>query len=266
MKANGKVLVVTGGGNGIGRQVVLQLLAKGAKVAAVDLDEKGLKETQKLASKNKNLSLHIVNITDKESVFQLASDIQKEHGSIDGYVNVAGIIQPFVHVDKLDYNIIERVMNVNFYGTLHMVKAFLPYLLERDEAHIVHISSMGGFVPVPGQSIYGASKAAVKLMTEGLYAELKDTRVKVTAIYPGGVATDISKNSNVEMKSTTTQKSSKMKLLTAEKAAEIIISGMEKNRYMVMAGKDAKFLNFLTRLAPKFAAKMIANMLNKAMG
>jgi short-subunit dehydrogenase len=76
-------------------------------------------------------------------------------------------------VNELGYEAIERVMNVNFYGTLYMTKTFLPHLLTRPEAHVVNVSSMGGFLPVPGQVIYGASKAAVKLLTEGLHSELQ---------------------------------------------------------------------------------------------
>ncbi|WP_252629481.1 SDR family oxidoreductase, partial [Enterobacter sp. JH539] len=90
-------------------------------------------------------------------------------------INNAGIIQPFVKIDQLGYEVVERVFNVNFYGTLYMTKTFLPHLLTRPEAHIVNVSSMGGFLPVPGQTIYGASKAAVKLFTEGLHSELADT-------------------------------------------------------------------------------------------
>ena len=121
------------------------------------------------------------------------------HGVVDGLINVAGIIQPFVKLNDLDYEVIERVINVNLYGTIHMVKAFLPHLLERPVAHVANVSSMGGFLPVPGQTIYGASKAAVKLMTEGLYAELLDTNVGVSVIFPGAVATEITSNSGVEI-------------------------------------------------------------------
>jgi short-subunit dehydrogenase len=97
----------------------------------------------------------------------------------------------------LPYDAIERVLNVNLYGVIYMTKAFLPHLLTRPEAHIVNVSSMGGFFPVPGQSLYGASKAAVKLLTEGLYSELIDTNVRVTAVFPGAIATNISQNSGL---------------------------------------------------------------------
>ena len=90
-------------------------------------------------------------------------------------------------------------MNVNFWGVVNMTKAFLPALLARPAAAVLNVSSMGGFLPVPGQAVYGASKAAVKLFTEALFAELHETNVAVTIVFPGGVATNITQNSGVAM-------------------------------------------------------------------
>src|SRR5690554_7737944 len=95
-------------------------------------------------------------------------------------------------------------MDINFYGTVYVNKVFLDSLFKEDDSYLVNVSSMGGFLPVPGQTVYGASKAAVKLLTEGLYAELKDTNVSVTLVFPGAIKTDISKNSGVEMEDDST--------------------------------------------------------------
>jgi short-subunit dehydrogenase len=269
MKVQSKTILVTGAGNGIGRELALQLLAKGARVAAIDLNPAALNETSKLAgNKQPALSLHATDITNRQAVETLPEQIMAHHGSIDGIINCAGIIQPFVRVNKLDYAVIERVMNVNFYGTLYITKTLLPHLLQRPEAHIVNISSMGGFLPVPGQSIYGASKAAVKLLTEALYSELADTNVRVTVVFPGGVETNIAANSglgNALSKDDTSNSSYKM--LTPAKAAQIIIDGMEANRFRVIAGSDSSFMDKLYRLHPKFAAnfiyKQMKNLLNE---
>jgi short-subunit dehydrogenase len=149
-------------------------------------------------------------------------------------------------------------MNVNFYGTLYMTKTFLPHLLTRPEAHIVNISSMGGFLPVPGQTIYGASKAAVKLLTEGLNSELSNTNVKVTVVFPGGVNTNITKNSGLNLPQQSGTEAKSMKILSPEKAAQIIIDGMENNQYRVLVGKDASLMDFFYRVNPKKAAGLIA--------
>jgi short-subunit dehydrogenase len=265
MKARGKVIVVTGGGNGIGRQVVLQLLEKGALVCAVDISQKGLEETVRLALDHKqHLTTYIVDVASREAIERLAQEVETKHGHVDGYINVAGIIQPFIHVNELTYEKIAQVMNVNFYGTLYMAKTFIPYLLKREEAHIVHIGSMGGFLPVPGQTVYGASKSAVHLLTTGLHSELRDTNVRVTLVMPGGVATDISKNSGATGLKVDAS-SSKMKLLTPDQCASIIIAAMEKNKYRVLAGTDSRIMDKLARIAPKKAASIIADKLKSVM-
>ncbi|MCX7861051.1 MAG: SDR family oxidoreductase, partial [Chloroflexus sp.] len=175
---------------------------------------------------------------------------------VDGLINNAGIIQPFVRVPDLDEATIERVMNVNFYGTVWMTKAFLPHLLARPEAHIVNVSSMGGFLPVPGQTIYGAAKAAVKLFTEGLYSELLETNVRVTVVFPGAVNTNITANSGVSSLPRTDSQSA-ITPLPAERAAQIIIEGMERNQFRVLVGNDAKTMDRLYRLNPQFAVRLI---------
>ena len=260
-----KVFVVTGGGNGIGRQVVLNILTRGGHVAALDISGPALEETIQLAGGlAKNLSTYIVDITKRDVIEALPEKVFAQHKVVDGIINVAGIIQPFIDINDLSYEKIEQVMNVNFYGTLYMVKTFLPHLLKRPEAHIVNISSMGGFLPVPGQSIYGASKAAVKLMTEALYSELRDTNVRVTVVFPGGVGTDIMKNSGAEgtrKEKETNGKEKAYKVLSPEEAAEIIVKGMEKNKFRVRAGKDAVMMDRLYRLMPKKATEIIAEKL-----
>lgn len=264
MKVNNKTIAITGAGNGVGRELTLLLLTKGARVAAIDRSADALAETTALAgAKADCLSTHVVNITDKDTVETLPASIVQLHGALDGLINNAGIIQPFVHVADLDYGIIEKVMHVNFYGMLYMTKAFLPYLLKRPEGHIVNISSMGGFLPVPGQTIYGASKAAVKLFTEGLWAELTDTAVRVTIVFPGAMATNIASNSGVEIKSGATAQNAAIKMTTAVKAAEIIVSGMENNRFRILVGSDARFLDMLYRLSPQYAATFIHKQMKK---
>src|SRR5690606_13805729 len=112
------------------------------------------------------LTTHTLNVADRKAVLALPDAVIKAHGQVDGLVNVAGIIQKFIKISELSFEEIERVMDVNFWGVVNTTKAFLPHLLARPQASVVNVSSMGGFLPVPGQATYGASKAAVKLFTE----------------------------------------------------------------------------------------------------
>lgn len=260
MKAENKNIVVTGGGNGVGRELVLQLLEKGATVFAADINLDALNETVKIAGNNKRLFVYKVDISNQKEVNTFAEQVIKEHKKIDGIINNAGIIQPFVHLNELEMDRIDRVMNINFYGTLYMVKAFLPYLLKRPDAHIVNVSSMGGFLPVPGQSIYGASKAAVKLLSEGLSSELANTNVNVSVVIPGAIATEIKKNSNIAY-SGKNDSSKAGQALSPAQAAGLIINTMEKNKLRAYIGKDCKTMNLLYKLSPSFAM----NMINKVM-
>jgi NAD(P)-dependent dehydrogenase (short-subunit alcohol dehydrogenase family) len=258
MKVAGKAIVVTGGGNGIGQQVVLECLRRGARVAAADIRGESLDETSRMAGAGERLSTHVLDITDREATHALPETVISAHGAVDGTINVAGIIQPFVRLHELEYKAIERVINVNLYGTIHVVKAFLPHLLERPEAHIANVSSMGGYLPVPGQTIYGASKAAVKLMTEGLYAELLETNVSVSAIFPGAVATDITGRSGVEVPGGAARaEESNYRTTSAEDAARIILDGIEADKLHIYVGRDARTTNLMNRVAPRRSTHMI---------
>jgi short-subunit dehydrogenase len=258
MKVNNKLIIVTGAGGGLGREIVLSLLSKGATVMAIDRNQSALDETFKQAIiYNKKLFTFLLDITVKEAVTELVSKILTEHGAVDGLINNAGIIQPFVKLNELNYDVIERVFNVNFFGTLYLTKALLPHLLSRQEAHIVNIASMGGFLPVPGQTIYCASKAAVKLMTEGLNAELTETHVRVSIVFPGAMNTNIMGNSGLEVDRKQEEGKSQMKILSPSDAAKMIIAGMEANRSRIFVGNDSKVMDWFYRINPGFAARLI---------
>ncbi len=261
MRLADKIVVVTGAGSGIGRALVLELLKRQASVAALDINPGTLQETVALAAAPApRLATFNANITDRSAVEALPRAVAERFGAVDGIINCAGIIQPFVRLNALEYATIDRVFDVNWRGTLYMTKAFLPALLARPEAHIVNISSMGGFLPVPGQTAYGASKAAVKLLTEGLYAELIHTHVRVTVVFPGAVATNIMATSGVAAPSGA-EGLQQRRILSADQAARQILDGMERNRFRVLVGNDAKLLDLLYRFAPRRAAAFIAKQM-----
>jgi len=264
MQASGKTLVVTGGGSGIGQALVKELLGRGARVAALDIREAGLRVTADLVGATSDrLTTHMIDISDREAVQALPPAVIEAHGQVDGLVNCAGIIQPFVRFNDLDYEAIDRIVNVNLYGTINMTKAFLPHLLERPGAHIVNVSSMGGFVPVPGQTMYGATKAAVMLFTEGLQSELTGTCVRVTVVFPGAVATNISVNSGVETPGGSAEDKRAARITQPAAAAKMIVDGMERDARRVMVGPDAKLMDRLSRLSPGWAATLIYRQMRR---
>jgi len=267
MRIENKVFVVTGGGNGMGREVVLELLRRGARVAAADLNEAGLAETAQLADAGDRLTTHALNVADRKAVLALPAAVEKAHGQVDGLLNIAGIIQPFVKIQELTFEQIERVVDVNFWGVVNMTKAFLPTLVARPEAGLLNVSSMGGFLPVPGQAAYGASKAAVKLFTEALFAELQGTPVAVTIVFPGGVATNITGNSGVDMSKLAAATEGKQpKATSPADAGRQIVDGLAKGEFRVLIGGDARFMDRFARLSPKRATLFIANQMKSLLG
>jgi short-subunit dehydrogenase len=255
MKVQGKTIIVTGAANGIGKEIALELLRRGSNVIAFDRDEKALKELS-IAVDNGNLSIYSVDITNKDMINEYAEKIIKERTEVDGLINCAGIIQPFIRFEDTQYEMIKKIMDVNFWGTINVIQAFIKHLGMRAEAHIVNISSMGGFFPVPGQTIYGASKAAVRMLTEGMFAEYQKSNIRVTVVIPGGVNTNIIEHSGSKPNEKMEKIRKVIKLPSPQKAALKIINGMEKNKFRVFIGIDSKLLNFANKLVPRFAIRL----------
>jgi short-subunit dehydrogenase len=122
---------------------------------------------------------------------------------------------------------------------------------------------MGSYAPVPGQAVYGASKAAVKLLTEALFAELRDTNVAVTVVFPGAIATAIAANSGVSLGAEgATGETSAYKTTSPQKAAEVIVDAIRRGRFRATIGSDAAAMDKLSRLNPKMATTMIAKQMS----
>lgn len=253
-------VIVTGAGSGVGRELTRQLLSEGANVAAVDINAESLKNLENEMNSSK-LKTYVVDMSSDESIKKFRVDYKKDYSDVDIIINNAGIIQPFVDVAHLDDATINRVMNVNFFGPVNLIRYFMEDLIkDRKEQYIVNVSSMGGFFPFPGQTIYGASKAALKIFTEGLFAELEKTNVRVMIVLPGAMDTNITKNSNVEVK--TTKEISSYKMLSASDAALQIINGIKKNKFKLFLGSDAKFLRFLYKINSIWAIRFINNKMS----
>jgi short-subunit dehydrogenase len=267
MQVKDKVIVVTGAADGMGRELTLELVRRGAKIAAVDLSEERLEaleaEVRGLGGQSASF---VLDVTDAAGCASLPERVAAALGEADGLINNAGIIQPFVKVELLEMAAAERVMNVNFTGPLQLIKAFLPGLLTRPEAHILNVASMGAYAPVPGQSVYGASKAAIKLLTEGLRSELMETKVGVTIAFPGAVATSIAKNSGIDIPGGASEQESKFKAMPADAAAKIMVDAIEGNKPRVTVGKDATFMDRLSRLSPVGAANLIYKQMKSLLG
>ena len=191
MKVNNKNIIVTGAASGVGKELTKQMIEKGCQVAALDINGDNLNKLKEELNSDK-LTTYVVDMGNQESIRSFAEQYKQDFKEPDIIINNAGIIQPFVKVEELEDNIINKIMSINFYGPLNLIRCFLKDISNSEsEKYIVNVSSMGGFFPFPGQTIYGASKAALKILTEGLYAELQDTKVKAMIVLPGAMNTNI---------------------------------------------------------------------------
>ncbi|KUI25899.1 short-chain dehydrogenase [Mycobacterium sp. IS-1496] len=263
MRIADRVFVVTGAGNGMGRQVTLGLLRRGARVAAVDVDEAGLAGTAELGRTDRTrLSTHVLDVTDREAVAATPGQVIDVHGQVDGLVNIAGVIHRFAPFVDLPAETADRIMAVNFTGTVNMCRAFLPTLLARPEANVTNMSSLSALLPFASQTLYSASKGAVKQFSEGLYAELCDTNLRVVTVFPGNVDTELTRNSGVEMLDAGGKK---VRSTTPEAAADRIVDGIAEDRFRVLIGTDARGLDLLTRVSAKRATRLVAKQIKSVL-
>jgi len=196
MKYSGKTAVVTGAASGIGRALVLDLAARGAHVAASDVDKKGLAATVDEAARSGSRVLaYELDVADRGAVLQHAEEVRAEFGDVNLVINNAGVALGAT-VEQMTWENYDWLMGINLGGVVNGTKAFLPHLIESGDGALVNISSVFGFVGMPTQSAYNAAKFAVRGFTEALRQEMIIARRPVTVhcVHPGGINTNIARN------------------------------------------------------------------------
>jgi NAD(P)-dependent dehydrogenase (short-subunit alcohol dehydrogenase family) len=257
LKPAGAVFVVTGAGSGIGRQVARELVARGATVAAADVNVDGLAETQSLATDPSRITIHQLDISDKDAVERFPSEVLDRHGRVDGLFNIAGVGQSPSAVPDIADAAMERLVQINFWGTAWMTRAFLPALSERpDGAVVMNTSSLSALVPFPGAAIYGASKAAVALFGYGLARDLRasGSKVTVTTALPGTIWTELVRSSAVELG--TSEALARRFAMSPERAARKLVNATLRGRMRVIVGKDAHLFSLARRISFALAERL----------
>lgn len=261
----GKVVVVTGAGSGIGRALAFALSKEKAVLALADIDPDGLQATQREIGANtgRESRIYPVDVAKREQVSEFAQKVNRDFGKVDLVINNAGVSSSG-RVHELTYDTLEWTININLWGVIHGTKAFLPHLMERPEAGIVNISSVYGLLGIAGQAAYCTSKFAVRGFTESLRQELSNTNIFVTLVFPGGIKTNIAKNSRTdysvdeETYRKGLQQFETMLKTSPEEAAQAIINGIKHKSPRVLIGKDARQIDFLARFNPNSYDKVIA--------
>lgn len=252
------VAVITGAASGIGRALAIRLAQENiAGIAISDVNENGLNETFEAVEKlGVKVSKHIVNVADKAEMQKFAADVLAAHGRVTHLVNNAGVglLGTFDQISLEDF---EWLMSINFWGVIYGTRFFLPVLKEQEKAHVINISSVFGLVAPPEQTAYASSKFAVRGFTEALRHELEDSNVRVSSVHPGGIKTNIARNSRLGEKTPEEYKQQGAKFFdkvaqtTPEQAAETILRGIKSENPRILIGKDAHAINYVSRLFPK---------------
>lgn len=256
MRLAGRTAVVTGAAGGIGRAIAQSLVLRGVHLALVDRNVIGLGETAEAAREaGVDVSIHVLDIGDAKAIEALPAQVLRQHPGVDLLVNNAGVALGGTFEDISDADF-EWLFAINFWGVVRMTRAFLPLLRQADEARLVNMSSLFGLIAPPGQSAYSASKFAVRGFSDVLRKELAGSRVGVTVVHPGGVATRISADARrsaaltPEEVARNEERYKRLLKLSPERAGEIIVKAIERRKARVLVGSDARLAALIERIAP----------------
>jgi len=252
---DGKVVVITGAGSGIGRALALNAAAKGAILALSDVDEVGLLETVEHARTQtaREIRTDKLDVRDRDEMASYAASVKEQFGRVNVVINNAGVA---LHGDfeEMSHEQFEWIMDINFWGVVNGTKEFLPHLIESGDGHVVNISSLFGLMGMPGQSAYNSSKFAVRGFTEALRLEMLIAKhpVKISCVHPGGIKTAIARNARTteshDAATIAELFDKKFAKTTADKAARVIIDGVLAGKPRIVVGLDARFLDIWVRL------------------
>jgi NAD(P)-dependent dehydrogenase (short-subunit alcohol dehydrogenase family) len=257
----GKVAVVTGAASGIGRATAELLAKRGCRVAINDINSEGLDETRRrIVAAGGTVTSHDVDVADRKAMAAFTETVVREHGAVHLVVNNAGVAVacPFTEMsmDDLDW-----IFGVNLWGVIHGCKLFLPHLLAAGEGHIVNVSSVFGFIGLPTQSAYAATKFAVRGFSESLRAELAHQNIGVTSVHPGPVMTNIVQagrfvGANGSALQQRTIAWFEDNAISPERAAVDIVRGIERNAPRVLITPHAFGIDLSKRLWPELSDRV----------
>ena len=269
----GSACAVTGAASGIGRALAFELAGRGADLALADRDEAGLQAVAAEIARTspRKVSVHAVDVAEPGQIAGFAQAAVAAHPGLNIVINNAGValMGTFGEVEQAQ---MEWLMNINFWGVVRTTRALLPHLSRQGEAHIVNLSSIFGIVAPPGQTAYAAAKFAVRGFSESLRHELQmaASPVKLSVVHPGGVATNIVRNSRSGHGATDNARRAQLierfeaaAKTTPQAAALRIIAGIENNSPRILIGNDARFMDLLQRLRPGTYWSVLARRIEK---
>lgn len=252
---DGKVVTITGAGSGIGQALAVEFAARGSLLALCDIDPDGLADTADLATSAgaAEVRTDLVDVSDRAAMAAYATAVADHFSRVNVIVNNAGVALAGDFED-LDYPDMDWIIGINFWGVVHGTKEFLPHLIASGDGHVVNLSSLFGLLSMPGQSLYNASKYAVRGLSEALREEMlvAGHPVGVTVVHPGGIKTAIARNARVSAREDHTETArffdEKLARTEPEKAAQVIVKAVLKGQARCLVGLDAHAMHHFARL------------------
>lgn len=271
-----KVVVITGAASGIGKNLAIVFVQKGAHVLLNDYDNTGLTKTAEelsvLKTPSQKIEYQSFDVSDKNRVEAFADNAQQLFGKVDIVVNNAGVALGRISTEKVSYEDFEWIMNINFWGMVYGSKAFLPLLKEQPEAALVNISSIFGLAGIAFQTPYCTTKFAIRGFTESLRMEalMLYPHLTIHTVHPGGIKTSIAKNSrwtntkvSAKERDEFTQKFENILKSSPLTTAEKIVRGIQRKKPRILVGHRASLLDRLVRLFPGSYSNTLKNQLIK---
>jgi 3-dehydrosphinganine reductase len=250
----GRRALVTGGSSGIGRATALQLAAAGAHVAILARGEAALASVRaELGSAARGAEQRFAavpcDIAVAEQVEHAVAATVDALGGLDLVVNNAGVPRAARFEDTTDAEF-RRVLDVNFFGAVHVVRAALPHLRAAEHADVANVSSLAGLLAIYGYSAYAPSKFALAAFSEVLRQELRPHGIRVACCFPPDVDTPMLSAENETKPSETRALAGNASLLSAEEVATALLDGVARGRAEIIPGRTARLLARVARLAP----------------
>ena len=248
---SGKTAWITGASSGIGEALVYAFISRGASLILSSNDISGLERVKSACGdRSSDIILAPFDLSDTSDINSLVDRHLGATGRIDYLLNIGGISQRASVVETplwLD----RKIFEINYFGTIALTKAILPYMIRQKSGHIAATSSISGRFGFPLRSAYSASKQALHGFFETLYLENKKNNIRTSVIIPGRVRTDISFHAlDREGKEHGKMDEGQAKGITPAKAAEIIIRGIRRNKREILVGGSELTMLYIRRLWP----------------
>ena len=260
--------LITGGSSGIGFALAKQLVAEGTDVCLVARDMEKLERSKQALSEitireDQQVSIISADVSNYKDITEALRDWTDEFGIPDLVINSAGYVYPGYFQD-LDIDTFAMQMDINYFGTLNVLKCLIPHMIQRGSGTVVNISSQAGFIGVFGYTGYGASKYAVRGLSDSLRSEMKPHRIQVSIVFPPDTQTPQLEFEKNLKPSETKALAGNIKPLTADQVANEIMRGIRKGRYVIIPGFDGKILYRLSLLLGNLVYPIMDLVIRKA--